>query len=93
MGRLAEMMGGEPAEDDSLIAAIKEIGRSHEKRQQQNKRLQDGNSGGGSALGNNSKKRKRGPGKDAAMQEKGSAPAPKKQQTRKVRPQAPRSRV
>ena len=77
--RLAEMMGGEPTEDDALIAAIKEIGRSHEKRQEEKKRLQDGNSVGGS--GKNSKKRKRGSEKGAATQENSSAPNPKKQQT------------
>ena len=32
---LTKMMGGEPTEDDALVSAIKEIGRSHEECQEE----------------------------------------------------------
>ena len=74
--RLAEMMGGEPTEDDALISAIKDIGRSHEKHLKEKERLQGSNSGEGS--GKKHKKRKRGEPSDASAQD--SVPAGKKQQ-------------
>ena len=74
--RLAEMMGGEPTEDDALISAIKDIGRSHEKHLKEKERLQGSNSGEDS--GKKHKKRKRGEPSDASAQD--SVPAGKKQQ-------------
>src|SRR5258708_1130516 len=70
---LSKFRGGEPEEDDALIAAIKEIGLSHERFLASEKAR--GSSGGVTAPGRKDKKRKRGENSDA--QDKESAPAEK----------------
>jgi hypothetical protein len=76
LDRIAYTAGGEPEEDEALIACMKEHGLASERRTKERKTSGDGGAGGS---GQGKGKRKRGSGKDSGAKDD-TEPAPKRQQ-------------